>query len=113
MKGTIKVSITWGAFVAAVVTWLVLTPISALVIAKLCTALWGLLLAPQYGAGPSYESWYGIACLVSWATIHLPWEKKEDTGPIAGVFNRVVSMWIAMLFSVLVAMFVRFVLGWP
>src|SRR5690349_9097947 len=46
---------------------LVISPITALVSAKIASSLWNQLLSPQYGSGPTYRSWYGISLLSSYA----------------------------------------------
>jgi len=109
-----KTKATWTTFLLALTAWFVLTPVSALITAKFFTVMWSLLLAPQYGPGPTYESWYGISFLVTLGTLHLQWDqKKTDVGPIVGVLGKIISTWIAWGISLAVAAFVRYVLGWP
>jgi hypothetical protein len=93
-----------------------LTPVSALLTAKIYSIMWGLLLEPQFGPGPSYQSWYGIACLVSMLTMHL---KKDDSSqgegrsPIAVAIQDILGSYIGMGIALGIAAFVRFVVGWP
>jgi hypothetical protein len=44
------------------------TPLCALLSAAIYAEIWDLLIAQQYGAGPSYRAWYGISVLVGLVT---------------------------------------------
>lgn len=44
---------------------LALSPLRALVSAVIAAKLWSLLLADQFGAGPSFQSWWGAMLILT------------------------------------------------
>lgn len=91
-----------------------LTPVSALLTAKIFSIAWGLLLAPQYGDGPTYQSWYGVACMTSLITRNLATKQTEPSESVVGSAIRdIIASYAGMGVIVGIAAFVRFAVGWP
>lgn len=94
------------------------TPLSALLSAKIYAMIWRLLLSPQFGDGPSYESWYGITILLSVLTHHLlpkpPAEPTAEAKPLLrAALDSTVAFYVHAGLGLLFAAFVRLALGWP
>jgi len=90
-------------------------PLFALLSAAIYAKVWDMLLAKQYGVGPTYQSWYGISVLVTFVTLHLqkrdkPGDDKTDLIPkmIGGIVGTYAGMGVVLL----LVMFVCFALGW-
>lgn len=88
-------------------------PLTALLTAAAYGYLWTLTLAAQYGAGPSYQSWYGISTIVSLLVMGTRKSGTEkDESPIAtAIFTQVLFL-IVIGFSILLALLTRAMLGW-
>lgn len=93
---------------------IVATPLFALLSAAIYSKVWDTLLAQQYGAGPTYQSWYGISVLTTFATMHLQRRKKGDekTDIVSNTIGGIVGTYVGMGVVLLIVMFVCFVLGW-
>lgn len=92
-----------------------LAPLSALLSAAGYQYLWSLTLGAQYGAGPSYPSWYGIsliAHLLMWSLARTPLSDDEKKSPVAATVARVISFYPTMGLSILCALLTRAMLGW-
>lgn len=97
-------------------TMILATPLFALLSAMIYAKIWDLLLAKQYGDGPSYQSWYGIAVLITLVTMHLNPQKEADKDArknlVAIVIGKIVGAYVGMGAVLLLVMFVCFALGW-
>ena len=91
-----------------------MTPVSALLSAKLYSILWGILLEPQFGTGPTYQSWYGISLFIALALRHLKRDDdKKDKSVVLVAVESVISGYASILLTIVIALFVRTVVGWP
>lgn len=96
---------------------ILLTPITALLSAKMYATMWDLSLAAQYGSGPSYQSWYGIALLFGLLTFHLLYrapDPKSDAKRAASstLFFRAIAFYVFGGVLILCLLLARAVLGW-
>lgn len=102
----------WVEFTVAIVV-LVASPLFAFLSALIFRALWNITMAPQYGDGPSLQSWFGIALLVGLMTSHLRPQKpkdKEDTfyRRIAAMVGDYLGRGLVLLFAAVCC----WALGW-
>jgi hypothetical protein len=91
------------------------TPLFALLSAAIYAKVWDMVLAAQYGEGPTYQSWYGISVLTTFVTMNLQKRDKpgdDDTGIIARTIGGIVGAYAGMGVVLLLVMFVCFALGW-
>ena len=89
------------------------TPLLALLSAAIYSEAWDMLLAKQYGAGPTYQSWYGLSILSVFATQHLIKPDKDDNdSPIYTAIARTVGQYLGLMLVLLIAFFVTLALGW-
>jgi len=104
-------------FSAFVVLLLVvfLAPIGALFSAWIYSEIWDLLLAHQYGKGPSYEAWFGISLLMFLSTRHLARDNDDDKKDdfVRRAIVDVVGSYITQLLVLGLAYFVHMAVGWP
>lgn len=98
----------WAKFFIAIA----LLPVGALFGAWVYSELWHYLLAPQYGQGPSYESWFGISCIWGLLTQAMIPDKKNEKETVSDFFADVIVSYVKRLFALGLALFVRAVLGW-
>lgn len=106
----------WSKSILVLTILVGITPLMALLNAKIYGTIWKLLLSPQFGDGPSYESWYGIAILLGVLTHHLN-PKEVETEPPKSLLRltaeRTVAFYAYAGLALLFAAFVRLALGWP
>jgi hypothetical protein len=84
-----KASVALGTFAAAII----LAPFTALLDAFIYSTTWGWLIARQYGPGPTYASWYGLSCLISFAIVSSAPRAKS----VSDCIIRVLARWVAFV----------------
>lgn len=91
---------------------LAIAPLNALYTAWIFSSIWDLLVRPQYGVGPSYAAWYGLATLFSLAMA--PWRQKDDEDVAVGKTIATIITNSALALMILgIAHAVHAILGWP
>lgn len=90
-----------------------LAPIGALYSAWIFSSIWDLLVRPQYGAGPTYESWYGFSTLFSLAILSLLTKDTDKDEPATTPLIKLVVSCLLMLMILGIAHAVHAILGWP
>lgn len=73
-----------------------------------------MTLGHQYGAGPTYQSWYGIAIIVhllGWKWIN-PATETERKHPLATTFAGLVFYYVAAVMIIGCVHLTRAMLGW-
>jgi hypothetical protein len=93
---------------------LVTSPITAIFDAMIAAKLWDLLLASQYGSGPTYQTWYGIALLFAWVANKAKDVEVDRNGESWFVWA-IVKLGAHMIYGGLVlvtAGLVRLLFGW-
>lgn len=101
----------------AILIALVISPITALMSAATMSKLWEWYVVRDYGAGPSYASWFGLSVILGIAigpSLMNVAEKPVDekVSPIARVIVRTLSVWIAFPIVLFMAWVVGFALHW-
>jgi hypothetical protein len=91
-----------------VVVALALSPLSALLYSWMLSTAWGWFLV-EYGPGPSYKAWYGIAII--WALLSHNFMRREDKD-VPGPIERAIAGYIVLFLVLGIAGMVRLVLGW-
>lgn len=98
----------------ALVLVVLLAPVNALITAKVASSLWDQLIAPQYGAGPAYPTWYGASLIWSYFMYGVKHDDKpEGLNTVAWAIQRTLVSIMFGLTMVGIAHLVRFSLGWP
>lgn len=107
-KTSVFTALTFLALVVAAL------PVLALISAWIYAGILDACLAKQYGAGPSYQSWYGISVLVVLATQHLVPTRtstEEDKKPLM-IAAKLIGAYVGMAICLAMVMFVCAALGW-
>ena len=91
-----------------------LMPVSALFGAWIDSQVWHYFLATQYGSGPSFQAWFGISVLAFLMTLHLPSRNDTQTKDswLVQSVEGTVRAFLISLGVLLMALFIRAVLGW-
>jgi len=108
-----KTKITGTQAAILLVVLFVISPITALVSAKIADTLWNLLLAPQYGDGPTYQSWYGISLLSAYVLFGMRSSEPDDgESPYFWAASKLFSGLAHGVLLIFAAYFTALVLGW-
>lgn len=99
-------------FVGLTLAFFVGAPVCALIVAATASTLWGWFLSPQYGVGPNYAAWYGIALLVSLMTARVKRDKVDSESVVVVALAEIVLVVIVCLLTLAMAAMVKAMNGW-
>jgi hypothetical protein len=92
-----------------------ISPIHALVMAGTMSKLWHWFVAPQYGDGPAYSSWYGMsiiaALMITAALSNVTREKAEGNASVDALI-RCVALWLLCGLTLGTSWLVGMMCGW-
>lgn len=77
--------------VLAILIGVLITPFTGMVYALACRLLWGWFVAPQYGDGPTLETWFGVSALYG-VIVAIGQARHDSAKPLpSGVIGYVVK----------------------
>lgn len=93
-----------------------LGPITALVEAFTFSTLWGWFARTQYGEGPSFSTWFGVATIaataINLALINVAREKTDPDKMFETLVLRHIGVWLGLIGVLATTYAIGLVLGW-
>lgn len=101
--------------VLAVLVGMMLSPFTGIVRALACRLMWRWFLAPQYGDGPTLQTWFGIGVLHGMIFTLSRAQEKVDTLPknvIRHIIESAITGLVLLGAMIIVAAMSRILWGW-
>lgn len=95
---------------ATVVVALAIAPIAGLIEAFTYSTLWRWFVARQYGHGPSYPVWYGLAMILG-LIVHNTRRQGAEKGAKA-IITTTIAVWIVYMLILGLAYLTGSIFGW-
>jgi hypothetical protein len=101
--------------VLAALIGVLLTPFTGIVRALVFRLMWSWFLAPQYGEGPTLQTWFGIGVLHGMIFTLPRAQEKPDTLPknvIRHVIENIITGLLLLGLMIVAAAMARIIWGW-